>query len=53
MLAPLILGFNTLRTAYFSQKMKIMVLEQELLEQEVAIETLTGTLISTPQDVHF
>jgi len=40
-----LLAFTTLRSAYYSQKMKILDLEQELLEQEVALETLTGTLL--------
>jgi outer membrane protein TolC len=48
-----LLAFTTLRTAYFSQRMKILVLDQELLEQEVAIETLTGTLLPTPHNAHF
>ena len=43
-----LLAFTTLRSAYYSQKMKILDLEQALLEQEVALETLTGTLLSTP-----
>ncbi|MBI1174052.1 MAG: TolC family protein [Sideroxydans sp.] len=48
-----LLAFTTLRTAYFSQKMKVLLLDQELLEQEVAIETLTGTLLPSPHEAHF
>jgi outer membrane protein TolC len=40
------LTFTTLRTAYFSQQAKMLNLEQALLEQSVALETLTGTLPS-------
>jgi outer membrane protein TolC len=47
-----LLTFTTLRSAYYSQKMKILDLEQELLEQEVALETLTGTLLSTLHHAH-
>ncbi len=45
-----ILGFTTLRTAYFRQQARLMNLEQVLLEQDVALETLTGTLIAVPGD---
>lgn len=39
------LTFTTLRTAYFSQQTKILLLEQVLLEQGVALDALTGVLL--------
>jgi len=42
------LTFTTLRTAYFAQQARVLTLEQTLLEQNVALETLTGTLLSDP-----
>lgn len=47
-----ILTFTTLRTAYFKQQAKLLNLEQVLLEQNVALEMLTGTLIPIPMDTH-
>ncbi|WP_240923853.1 TolC family protein [Mariprofundus ferrooxydans] len=40
------LTFTTLRTAYFSQQARVLMLEQALLEQGVALDTLTGTTLS-------
>ncbi len=40
------LTFTTLRTAYFSQQARALGLEQVLLEQSVALDTLTGLLLS-------
>ena len=40
------LTFTTLRTAYFSQQARALTLEQALLEQGVALETLTGVLLT-------
>ena len=40
------LTFTTLRTAYFAQQARVLTLEQTLLEQNVALETLTGTLLN-------
>jgi len=40
------LTFTTLRTAYFSQQARMLTLEQALLEQGVALETLTGVLLN-------
>jgi len=39
------LTFTTLRNAYFSQQIRSLTLEQVLLEQSVALDTLTGTLL--------
>jgi len=39
------LTFTTLRNAYFSQQIRSLTLEQALLEQSVALDTLTGTLL--------
>jgi len=40
------LTFTTLRTAYCSQQARVLGLEQVLLEQAVALDTLTGLLLS-------
>ncbi|MDQ6957669.1 MAG: TolC family protein [Mariprofundaceae bacterium] len=39
------LTFTTLRNAYFSQQIRSLTLEQALLEQTIALDTLTGTLL--------
>ena len=39
------LTFTTLRNSYFVQQVQVLTLEQALLEQEIALETLTGTLL--------
>jgi outer membrane protein TolC len=43
------LTFTTLRNAYFSQQIRSLTLEQALLEQTIALDTLTGTLITHTQ----
>lgn len=43
------LTFTTLRNAYFSQQIRSLTLEQVLLEQTIALDTLTGTLITHTQ----
>jgi len=40
------LTFTTLRTACFSQQLRVLMLEQALLEQGVALDTLTGTTLA-------
>ena len=40
--------FTTLQNSHFAQHMKVMALQQALLEQQVALETLTGTLFVLP-----
>jgi len=40
------LTFTTMRTAYFSQQARVLTLEQALLEQGVALDTLTGAALS-------
>jgi len=42
------LTFTTLRKAYFVRQVQVLTLEQALLEQQVALETLTGTLLPSP-----
>jgi len=40
------LTFTSLRSAYFAQQIRVLGLEQALLEQTVALDTLTGVLLS-------
>ena len=44
------LTFTTLRNAYFTQQVQALTLEQALLEQDVALETLTGTLLTSSSE---
>jgi len=46
------LTFTTLRKAYFSQRARSLTLEQNILEQTVALEALTGTLLPSPVQQH-
>jgi len=45
------LTFTTLQNSHFAQHMKVMALQQALLEQQVALETLTGTLFILPEHI--
>jgi len=38
------LTFTTLQNSYFSQRMKVLILEQAILEQAVALDTVLGAL---------
>jgi len=50
------LTFTTLQNSHFSQRMKVLLLEQAILEQAVALDTVLGTLplniISTTEISH-
>jgi len=39
------LTYANIRSAYIAQQARLLMLEQTLLEQQVAVETLTGTLL--------
>jgi len=40
-----LLAYANMRSAYNTQQARLLMLEQTLLEQQVAVETLTGTLL--------
>jgi len=47
-----LLAYANMRSSYNTQQARLLMLEQTLLEQQVAVETLTGTLLpgfTTPQ----
>lgn len=46
------LTFTSLRTAYFTQQTRVLGLEQALLEQHVALETLTGSWFANDVSQH-